>query len=41
MAKYCNMEHRSEHWRVHKEQCKVIKQERTRKVEEGANKNRL
>jgi tetratricopeptide (TPR) repeat protein len=41
MAKYCTSEHRSEHWRVHKEQCKVVKQERIRKIEEAANKNRF
>jgi hypothetical protein len=40
-ARYCSPEHRGEHWRFHKEQCKVIKQELTRQLEEGVNRSRL
>ena len=41
LARYCTSEHRSEHWRLHKEQCKVVKQERVRRVEEEANRARM
>ena len=40
-VKYCSSEHRHEHWKVHKEQCKVLKQEQTRSLEEKVNKKRL
>ena len=41
LARYCTQEHRNEHWRTHKEQCKVIKRERDRVAEENHHKQRL